>query len=187
MVGVSLTGGLGLTACSAPPEATGMRLPDHFRSAGSIGAHGMITQTLHAWHRAAARGRFDAYFGRMTEDAAFLGTDRTEWWTRDEFEAFSRPHFDGVHAWTYEQIETNIAFPPPVPGVADEPRAAWVDEVLWNEKYGYCRGTGLLTREGEGPWLIHRYSLSLLVPNEKSAEVMDAIGPQPAPGKPSAD
>ena len=146
-----------------------------------------INAQLVEWHAAADAGDFDAYFSRMTPNSAFLGTDRTEWWTRDEFEAFSRPYFDGVHAWTYEPIGTNVAFPSRHSTGLYEPTIAWIDEILWNEKYGYCRGTGLLTRERGGPWLIHRYSLSLLVPNEKSAEVMDAIGPQPAPGKPSAD
>lgn len=157
-------------------------MPEYFRSTEALSAHGQAAVLLSMWHLAAASGDFEGYFGRMTDDAVFLGTDRAERWTREEFEAFSRPYFDGVEAWTYRQVETNLTI-----GPGEDPDTVWVDEVLWNDKYGYCRGTGLLTREPDGRWLIHRYSLSLLVPNEKSAEVMDAIGPQPAPGDPVDD
>ena len=48
-----------------------------------------VEQTIDAWHDAAARGDFHAYFSRMTRDAVFLGTDATERWTRPEFEAWT--------------------------------------------------------------------------------------------------
>ena len=39
-----------------------------------------IASTLDAWHEAAAQANFETYFGLMTEDAVFLGTDATENW-----------------------------------------------------------------------------------------------------------
>lgn len=141
-----------------------------------------IEEQLRSWHVAADEGDFDAYFSRMTPNAVFLGTDRSERWTRPEFEAFSRPYFDGENAWTYEQVETSIGFSSREFGRRSL-NTAWIDEVLWNEKYGYCRGTGMMTRDEDGAWLIHRYSLSILVPNDKSGAVMEAIGPQPRPAE----
>jgi ketosteroid isomerase-like protein len=153
-----------------------LNLPDHFRSLETLTAHGMVTVLLGMWHDAAARGDFDAYFSRMTDDGVFLGTDRTERWTRDEFEAFARPYFDGVEAWTYESVERHVII-----GPGDAPAIAWFDEVLWNDKYGHCRGTGVAERGDDGSWRIAHYGLAFLIPNEKSAAVMDAIGPRARP------
>jgi hypothetical protein len=164
-------------ACCAAGCSASSRGPSSPHAGTAIDA---IVGQLRGWHAAADEGDFDAYFSRMTPDSAFLGTDRTEWWTRAEFEAFSRPYFDGEHAWTYVPLETDVAIPGPASGFSP-PRVAWVDQVLWNEKYGYCRGTGMLTRVDDGPWLIHRYSLSFLIPNEDAAAVMETIGPQPHP------
>jgi hypothetical protein len=126
------------------------------------------------WHHAAATGDFDAYFGRMTPDAVFLGTDRTERWTRDEFEAFAKPYFNGPTtygdgAWTYEPRRRAIAYNP-------ERDTAWIDEDLWNEKYGWCRGTGVAIRNDRNhSWRIAHYSLTFLVPNEVAQPVIGQI------------
>ena len=48
-------------------------------------------QTLtNNWHHDAAVANADAYFGAMTSDAVFLGTDATERWTRGEFREWSK-------------------------------------------------------------------------------------------------
>lgn len=161
--------------CQAPTtreaaSESAERLPDQFRSAQTLTAHGQVTILLSLWHRAAAKGDFEGYFGRMTPSAVFLGTDKTERWSRAEFEAFARPYFDGVHAWTYEQRETNLVVAP-----GDDPDVVWFDELLFNEKYGDCRGTGVAERGADGRWRIAHYSLTFLVPNEASGEVVDLI------------
>ena len=155
---------------TAPAEQPPMTMPDHFRSAQTLSAHGQVTILLSLWHRAAAKGDFEGYFGRMTPESVFLGTDKSERWTRPAFEAFAKPYFDGVHAWTYEQRETNL-----VVGPGDDPDVVWIDELLWNDKYGDCRGTGVAERGADGRWRIAHYSLSLLVPNEAAGEVVDLI------------
>jgi hypothetical protein len=129
-----------------------------------------IREQVRLWHRAAAVGDFDGYFSRMTAGAVFLGTDPGERWTRREFEAFARPYFDGEEAWTYEQLQTNLRIGPAAPT-----RVAWIDEVLHNEKYGLCRGTGVLVREPDGVWRIDHYSLSFLVPNDLAEAVVGVI------------
>lgn len=149
-----------------------MNLPRHFDSVELLTDHGRVTLTLSMWHRAAAEGDFDRYFASMTDDAVFLGTDRTERWVGPEFREFARPYFDGVEAWTYERVERHVML-----GPGDEPATAWADEVLWNEKYGYCRGTAVLVRDDAGPfgWRIAHYSLSFLIPNETAASVVDLL------------
>ena len=46
----------------------------------------------------------------------------------------------------------------------------WFDEVLFNEKLGNCRGTGVVTMVN-GKWKIAHYALTMLVPNAIAAEV----------------
>ena len=46
----------------------------------------------------------------------------------------------------------------------------WFDEILFNEKLGYCRGTGVV-KLIDNEWKIAHYSLTMLVPNEIAAEV----------------
>ena len=163
--------GLGAAGCqTAETQNAEMVLPDHFRSVETLTAHGQVTILLSLWHRAAAKGDFNGYFGRMTKNAVFLGTDKTERWSRAEFEAYARPHFDGVHAWTYEQRETNL-----IVGPGEDPDVVWFDEILFSEKYGFCRGTGVAERGSDGRWRIAHYSLSLLVPNSVSGDVVDLI------------
>lgn len=145
-------------------------LSAHDQAAQDQAPHGQVAIVLSMWHRAAAKGDFSGYFGRMTPDAVFCGTDASERWTRSAFESFAKPYFDGVHAWTYEQRETHL-----IAGPGDDPGVVWFDELLWNEKYGECRGTGVAERGDDGAWRIAHYSLSLLVPNGVAGEVVDLI------------
>ena len=117
------------------------------------------------WHGAASRADGARYFGRMTEDAVFLGTDASERWTLPEFRAFCEPYFSQGRGWTYEPKERHVA----VAG-----RIAWFDERLWNDKYGECRGTGVLREDG-GEWRIAHYNLTMPVPNELAADVVALI------------
>lgn len=39
-----------------------------------------INTVLDGWHLAAANADFEAYFGKMTKDAVFIGTDAMENW-----------------------------------------------------------------------------------------------------------
>lgn len=145
-----------LPACAIPPHRASRTQPiEH-----------TVSALLADWHRAAATGDFDAYFSRMTEDAIFLGTDATERWTRAEFEAFARPYFNGVEAWTYIPVQTHVAAAPS----AD---IAWFDQVLRNEKYGLCRGTGVARLDPDARWRIAHFSLTFLVPNEVASAVTE--------------
>ena len=82
-----------------------------------------INNVLDGWHKDAANADFESYFGRMTEDGVFLGTDAMENWQNDEFRAFSKPYFDRGKAWSFTAVERNIY-------VDESGEFAWFDELL---------------------------------------------------------
>ncbi|VXB61525.1 nuclear transport factor 2 family protein [Maribacter litoralis] len=116
-----------------------------------------ITEALNNWHKAAGEADFEAYFGLMTEDAIFIGTDATENWQRDEFMSFSKPYFDKGKAWNFTAIERNIY-------VSDTSNIAWFDELL-DTQMKICRGSGVV-KKVDGQWKVGHYVLSIAVPNE---------------------
>lgn len=132
-----------------------------------------VNAALDAFHAAAASADFDDYFGLMTPDAVFIGTDPAERWTRAEFEAYARPFFQAGQGWTYTPIARRVEFAP-------VPVVAWFDEDLRSEKYGLCRGTGVLLRQN-GEWRIAHYALTKPIPNDLFVEIVERIeSPQPA-------
>ena len=118
-------------------------------------------ELLDGLHRDAHEGNFQTYFARFIPDAIFLGTDKTERWTIEEFKTYAKPAFADGHGWTYRVIERNWE------GDGD---VRWFDEILFNEKLGHCRGTGTV-KLIDNEWKIAHYSLTMLVPNEIAAEV----------------
>ena len=122
-----------------------------------------IGEVLDSWHKAAADADFEVYFSKMTEDGVFLGTDATENWQNAEFRAFSRPYFDNGKAWSFSAVERNIY-------LDDNKRFAWFDELL-DTRMGLCRGSGVL-RNIDGEWKIAHYVLSIAVPNENVAALV---------------
>ena len=112
-------------------------------------------------HRDAHEANFNDYFARYTSDAIFLGTDKTERWTIAEFKDYAKPAFADGHGWTYTVVERNWE---------GNGNTRWFDEILFNEKLGHCRGTGVVKLQ-EGEWKIAHYALTMLVPNEIAADV----------------
>ncbi len=122
-----------------------------------------VNLTLDAWHRAASNADFEAYFGLMTTDGVFIGTDATENWQNQDFKDFSKPYFDKGKAWSFTALERNIY-------VSKENNYAWFDELL-DTQMKLCRGSGVLKKE-DGQWKIAHYVLSIAVPNENVAELI---------------
>ena len=120
-----------------------------------------INALLDGLHQDAHEGNFQSYFDRYTSDAIFLGTDKTERWSIEEFKAYAKPAFADGNGWSYSVVERNWE------GVGD---TRWFDEILFNEKLGHCRGTGVVQLI-EGEWKILHYALTMLVPNAIAAEV----------------
>ena len=116
---------------------------------------------LNGLHQDAHEGNYETYFDRYAPDAVFLGTDKNERWSIKEFKDYAKPAFADGHGWTYVVVERNWE------GSGD---TRWFDEMLFNEKYGHCRGTGVVELIN-GEWKIAHYSLTLLIPNDIAAEV----------------
>ena len=130
-----------------------MSLADNQRAA--------IDALIDGLHQDAHEGNFQTYFDRYTPDAVFLGTDKSERWTIDQFKVYAEPAFEDGHGWTYSVKERNWE------GAGT---TRWFDEVLLNEKLGHCRGTGVVEFI-DGEWKIAHYALTMLVPNDIAAEI----------------
>jgi len=123
-----------------------------------------ITAVLNKWHQAAANADFDAYFALMSEDGVFIGTDATENWQNKAFKTFSKPYFDAGKAWSFAAVERNIY-------LDEEINIAWFDELL-DTQMKLCRGSGVL-KKIDGNWKIVHYVLSIAIPNDNVAEVIN--------------
>jgi hypothetical protein len=127
-----------------------------------------IGTTLDAWHKSAANAQYDAYFGMMTEDAIFIGTDATENWNKTAFQAFAKPYFDKGKAWDFTAMERHIY-------LDKKQTMAWFDELL-DTQMKICRGSGVLVKVGN-EWKIQHYVLSMTVPNDNTNEVIKIKAP----------
>ena len=116
-----------------------------------------INKIVNSWHKAAAEANFEGYFGVMDSVSVFIGTDASENWNKNKFQAFSKPYFDKGKAWDFETLERNIY-------VNSSGEFVWFDELLrtW---MGTCRGSGVLEKI-ENSWKIKHYVLSVSIPNE---------------------
>lgn len=124
-----------------------------------------VKQVLKSFHQAAAQANFQQYFSLLTDNAVFIGTDSHERWTKTEFASFVKPYFSKGVGWSYQPKQQNISL---------QGNIAFFDELLWSDKYGLCRGTGVLTKYGD-KWLISQYSLSIPIPNEIAKGVVADI------------
>jgi ketosteroid isomerase-like protein len=122
-----------------------------------------INSVLDGWHQAASDADFEAYFGKMTSDAVFIGTDATENWKNNEFKEFAKPYFDAGKAWSFTSVQRNIY-------INKTKDFAWFDELL-DTQMKICRGSGVLKKEN-GQWKIAHYVLSIAVPNEIVGELI---------------
>jgi ketosteroid isomerase-like protein len=117
-----------------------------------------IHSLMDSWHKAAATADEDVFFGSMTQDCIYLGTDQTEKWKRDELKEWSKKFFDRETAWSFTPFEREIYF-------SEDGQTAWFDEKL-DTWMGLCRGSGILIKTPEG-WKLSHYNLAVTVPNEK--------------------
>ncbi|HEX5752904.1 MAG TPA: nuclear transport factor 2 family protein [Archangium sp.] len=117
-----------------------------------------VNAVLDDWHKAAAQADEARYFGHLTPDAVFLGTDATERWTRDEFRGWAKPYFSKGKAWSFTSVSRHVSF-------SKDGAVAWFDEALSTPNMGPARGSGVLVKDG-GTWKIAQYNLSIPIPNE---------------------
>jgi len=124
-----------------------------------------VDHFLTAWHDDAAAANPD-YFDKMAPNGVYLGTDKTERWTREEFRAWAEKYFQDGKGWDFNAESRHISF-------SANGETVWVDELLktW---MGTCRGSAVLTRR-DTTWAIQLYHLSLTVPNDTLQTVMQTI------------
>ncbi len=134
------------------------------KSVNSSDVKSEINLFLNNWHKAAAKANFEAYFGAMTDDAIYIGTDATENWNKQEFIKFAKPYFDRGRAWNFTALERNIYF-------SSDKKMVWFDELL-DTQMKICRGSGVLVADEKGNWKIKHYVLSMTIPNDHTNEVV---------------
>jgi len=152
---------LGGCAATTPP-ASGL---SNTTSAATAASEQQIHAVLQELHRQASNANFAAYFDLYTDNAVFLGTDKSEYWPIKDFRAYAKPHFDKGNGWTYVSTERKVHV---------FENTAWFEERLQHERYGEVRGTGVLILS-DGQWKVAQYNLSLPVPNALFGDVVDDI------------
>ncbi|XQW84705.1 nuclear transport factor 2 family protein [Thalassotalea piscium] len=126
-----------------------------------------ITQVLDQYHQAAEHADFERYFATMDENAIILGTDGSERWTKESFKRYVNPYFKKGRGWKYTPVKRNLT-------IVKANEVVLFDELLSNEAYGNCRGSGVLINTADG-WKILQYNLTLVVPNDIATEVVSSI------------
>ena len=122
-----------------------------------------VAEFITNWHKAAADANINSYFGMMSEDAIYIGTDASERWTKKEFFQFCEPYFSKGKAWDFKPYNRQIYF-------SKDGKTIWFDELLetW---MGVCRGSGVISNENN-TLLITHYHLSVTIKNEKVKEFL---------------
>ncbi len=125
-----------------------------------------VGKVIDDFHDAAAHGDKERYFGHLTDDAVYLGTDEWERWPKyPDFDDYVDGRFKDGSGWTYKSVDRTIRF-------NDRSDVAWFDEVLYSDTNGRFRGTGVLTRQS-GHWKLEHYAMSFLIFNENWDEVIE--------------
>ncbi|WP_296618458.1 nuclear transport factor 2 family protein [Marivirga sp.] len=125
-----------------------------------------INQFMDNWHKAAATANEKVFFGSMTEDGVYLGTDKTEKWTRDEMAEWANEYFQEESAWSFTATERDVYF-------SEDGNTAWLNEKL-DTWMGVCKGTAVLVLKPEG-WKIALYDLSVTIDNDKIDQFLELI------------
>lgn len=126
-----------------------------------------IDSLVNDWHFAATIADEEMFFGRMTSDAVYIGTDPTERWLCDELKEWSKPYFSKESAWDFKPLSRQVTIGP-------GGQIAWFDELL-DTWMGPCRSTGIMELH-DGEWKIVYYHLSVAVPNDKIQGYKSLIG-----------
>lgn len=131
-------------------------------------AKSAINSMLDNWHLGASTADSTSYFDLMTTNSVYVGTDKTEVWSKREFLNFAAPYFAKGKAWAFTRVERNVYS-------KDYEDIAWFDEVL-DTWMGPCRGSGVVTRDGKGEWKVEHYVLSVAVANDDINDYLKLIG-----------
>lgn len=128
-----------------------------------------VGRVLDDLHEAASKADGARYFALFAPEGVFIGTDATERWTVEQFRAYAAPYFSKGKGWTYRPRKSDRHV-----DLSPDESIAWFDELLDNDKYGLCRGTGVLRRI-DGAYRVCQYHLTVPVPNEAMDRVVKVI------------
>jgi ketosteroid isomerase-like protein len=133
-----------------------------------------VDAVLDAFHAAAAAADEEPYLATLADSMVFLGTAPGERWQASAWREFVHSYFSRGKGWTYVPSARSVE-------LADDGLTAWFDEMVDNEHYGACRGTGVLRRQAEG-WKIQQYNLTIPVPDELAPDLVARIREHARPG-----
>jgi hypothetical protein len=119
---------------------------------------------MDAWHQAAAVADEETFFNSIKAGGIYLGTDKTERWTKEVFEEWAAPHFEKDTAWAFTAHDRVLYR-------SDDAQTIWFEELL-DTWMGTCRGSGVLELKDKQLYIAH-YDLSLMVDNDDMKAVID--------------
>lgn len=125
-------------------------------------------KVLDKFHLAATNANYEDYMALLAEQAVFLGTDPTERWDKVEFASFVKPYFSRGQGWEYIAVSRNIS------EVVGRKEVLIFDEVLKNDTYGLCKGSGVLIKTPAG-WKIAQYNLSVALENAFATKIVSDL------------
>lgn len=131
---------------------------------------------LHSYHAHAPGADINKYFDCFSPQGRFLGTDKNENWSIEDFRKYSEPFFNNKQAAPFVPLQGSrkfTSFPIISSTSTNKPIVVTFDEILECEGMKtQARGTGsLIWDEEKNKWLIFLYHLSIPVPNEIADQV----------------
>lgn len=126
-----------------------------------------ISRMLDGMHDAASKADGERYFSYFADGAVFLGTQWDERWAMREFKEYALPRFAEGNGWTYVSRTRHIY-------LSQDGSTGWFDEIIENHKYGICRGSGAVVKEGF-EWKIVQYNLTVPIPNDILPKVVEMV------------
>lgn len=130
------------------------------------------SELLDLFHLSAIKCDLKTYFGCFDTNGRFIGTDSKENWHVNEFYDYAKPYFMKNQGWSYKLIQGSRKIDY-FPTIGDKLFCVF-DELLLNDTFGTCRGTGSLINI-QGYWLIAAYHLSFPIPNEMAHDITNSI------------
>lgn len=123
----------------------------------------IISNLIDKWHKDATSANLEDYFGAMSKNAIYIGTDPTERWSKEEFYQFCKPYFDKGTTWNFIPFDRKIY-------CSADTNTIWFDELL-DTWMGVCRGSGVIVKE-KGKYKISHYHLSVTIKNDSMKEFL---------------
>ena len=124
-----------------------------------------VNAFVEAWHQDAAHAR-PAFFDKIASDGIYIGTDKTERWTREAFREWAKPAFARPVAWAFTPLHRNVRFSP-------DRTFVWFDEQV-RSSMGILQASGVIRPVAASFEIVH-YQLSIAVPNEVIPQVTGTI------------